>query len=342
MVKNNLYCDSPILLTGTFRSGTTFSSRILNNHPDIECTVDTVCYLRFNLDRFEPIKNNKNLKSLLNEVNDRIKKRWNKEFKFEDVYNDCNVSNISHEVIWDSIMYHTFLKNNIKNIWGEKIVLEWKNIPNFFELYPKGRVIHTIRDPRDVLASWKKMTNASGNDYLDAIFNCIDSMNNAIKYSNIYSNKRYFVSKFEDFTSNSEVILEKMCKKINISYEPDLMLDITTFKAKDGGTWNSGTMFNDKFSKVSTKPIGRWKKHLSSQELYLVEKFAGKLMKKYDYVLSGQKISNNLIKQSIDYISESKLALNGALNYFINDEGVSRFPSNPLDPKNWTDEHTIR
>ena len=42
------------------------------------------------------------------------------------------------------------------------------------------------------------------------------------------------------------------------------------------------------------------------------------------------------------YISKSKLASNGALDYLINRKGQSRFPSDPLDPKNWTDEHTVR
>tara|TARA_B100001250_G_C19816402_1_gene798664 strand:+ start:6932 stop:7951 length:1020 start_codon:yes stop_codon:yes gene_type:complete len=337
-----LFCDTPILLTGTFRSGTSFSGRVLNNHPNIKIATDTVCFLRFSFNKYNPITDKNNLEALIDEIYSRLKIRWNILFDKNDVIRDCLKDNLNYSTIWDSVMYHAFMKESNKNIWGEKIVLEWQKIPDFFKMYPKGCVVHTIRDPRDVLCSWKKMTNSTGNDYLDAIFNCIDSMNKAIEFSDLYKDKRYFVLKFEDFTSNSEVVLKKMCTKLNIAYEPNSMLDIKNFKAKDGGSWNSGTMFKDKFTKVSTKPVGRWKKYLSNEELYLVERFAGDIMKKYDYTLSKQKISNDLIRKSIDYLSQSKLASNGAFNYLINNEGVSRFPSNPLDPKNWTDEHTVR
>ena len=33
--------------------------------------------------------------------------------------------------------------------------MEWTNIPTFLNMYPKGKVLHIIRDPRDNYASLK-------------------------------------------------------------------------------------------------------------------------------------------------------------------------------------------
>ena len=41
------YIKNPILITGVYRSGTTIISRILNAHPSIDCTYDSVSYFRY-------------------------------------------------------------------------------------------------------------------------------------------------------------------------------------------------------------------------------------------------------------------------------------------------------
>ena len=65
---------SPILITGTFRSGTTLISRILNNHPKIGVLYDSVNFMRFSYDKYNPIQDEKQYKLLISEISQRIKK----------------------------------------------------------------------------------------------------------------------------------------------------------------------------------------------------------------------------------------------------------------------------
>ena len=43
--------EDPILITGVYRSGTTYFSRILNAHPDLDVTYDSVNYFRFIIEK---------------------------------------------------------------------------------------------------------------------------------------------------------------------------------------------------------------------------------------------------------------------------------------------------
>ena len=49
-------------------------------------------------------------------------------------------------------------------------MLCWTKIPDFLSMFPDGKVIHVIRDTRDVLSSFKRVTYEPGLKYLDAVF----------------------------------------------------------------------------------------------------------------------------------------------------------------------------
>ena len=102
--------------------------------------------------------------------------------------------------------------------WGEKSLLEWTNIPTFLDMYPSGKTIHIIRDPRDVVASYKNMTYETKDKYLDSIFNCLDSMKHAINYLSILPKSSYYLVKFEDLVNNRMIEIEKICKFLQIEF----------------------------------------------------------------------------------------------------------------------------
>ena len=75
-----------------------------------------------------------------------------------------------------------FLEKNITKKWGRKTQLVWRQIPDFLKIFPKGKAINIIRDPRSVLASFKKSTYNPEPAYLGAIFNCYDQWKKSLLY----------------------------------------------------------------------------------------------------------------------------------------------------------------
>ena len=93
---------------------------------------------------------------------------------------------------------------------GDKEAIAWSKIPIFLNMFPEGKVIITLRDPRDIVSSFKKITIAPKNDYLIALFNAIDLVNHAKRLINIFPENIHIVQ-FEKLKLNTEVEVKKLC-----------------------------------------------------------------------------------------------------------------------------------
>lgn len=313
MYKNN----SPIFITGTWRSGTTTLSRMINAHPDINVIYDGIHLLKYISD--EDIKNKtlKNIKKKMQLINKFAKKRFEKKI----VIINKDLKNFYIETL-------NQLTNNNKKIKGEKSNVQWSKIPIFFKLFPKGRVIHIIRDPRGVLASWKKFTYAKGNRYLDSIFNCFGSLNSAIEYSKIFKNKRYVLIKYEDLISNPEIEMRKTFKKLDIKFHRNV-INPKYYKSKKNKRWKANSSFKLTSKRYfNIKSIDIWKKKLNDYEIFLIENILHDKMKFFKYKKFQKKTA--LDKKNYDIIKNkflgNKFLLSGLMDFLIFSKGQERVP----------------
>ena len=83
--------------------------------------------------------------------------------------------------------------------WADKTQLVWTRVPDFLDMFPNGKVIHIVRDPRNVMASFKKSTYAPEPAYISAAFNCYDSMKKGLFYRDNYDEKIYQIDSFSTF-----------------------------------------------------------------------------------------------------------------------------------------------
>lgn len=326
--------EGPILITGTFRSGTTLISQVLRNHTNVKMVYDSVNFMRFSYERYNPIYEIKNVKKLLNEIKERISERWGMNFEPEEIVESIENKKITYAQVYNELMKKLLLTDSDSEIWGEKTTLVWTKIPAFFKMFPEGRVIHIIRDPRAVLASWKNFTNAPGNDYLDAIFNCLGSMGHMRKYNRNFEEKRYIGIRFEDLVRDPHHTAQKVCKELEIEFEEE-MIQTQSFKDKSGKSWSGNSMFKDKIKGFSTDTIDTWKDELKEWEIWFTEFFTHDEMIKFNYKKMDTKNTKSLIEKVMEETQSSQLVTNGALYYLFNKEGLERFPSDPLDSKTW-------
>lgn len=334
---NNPITTKPILITGTFRSGTTLVSQVLNSHSKLAITYDSVNFLRFSYQKYDPITNPSNFRKLLVEIEQRITKRWGLAFDINKVLNNCSKGGITYATIYDALMNELLLSDQSAIHWGEKTTLVWTKIPDFLEMFPMGVTIHVIRDPRAVLASWKNMTNAPGNDYLDAIFNCLDSMNKALQFQDKYNKSQHVIVKYEDLALEPEKTVKELCLGLNIEFEPQ-MLDTQQFKNKKGEVWSGNSIFESKINGFSSSSINKWKTQLQDWELLITQFCLEEVMNSFSYELVDQLRKPELIDRAIFEIEKSNLAANGIIQNFFHKRGVERFPSDPLKSNKWQDE----
>mgnify|MGYP005993463647 CR=1 FL=1 len=334
MFKNDKKKIAPIFITGVWRSGTTLTSRILNNHPDLSITYDTVHFLRFSYNKYNPIKKRKNVKKLIFDVQKRLLDRYQIKISSSVIFKNIK-GDYKYSKIYDSIMKNLLLKNTNKIIWGEKTNLAWTKIPDFFKMYPNGRVIHLIRDPRATLSSWKKFTEASGNKYLDSILNSYNSMKSAIKYKNIYKDKKYLIVRYEDLVVKPKITIKQICNKLEINYD-STMLNTKIFKDIRGNKWKSNSIYKKNLDGISSVAIDRWKKNLKTWEIYLTNNILGDLLDIFKYKKTKVLVNQNLINKTFHEIKKCKFVSDGILQFSLGTEGFERYPSNPLIKSNWS------
>jgi len=318
----------PILLTGVYRSGTTILSCMLDAHPKINFTYGSVNYLRWFVKKnVSPV----NYKDIVLETQSRLQKRFKKAIDYEKIVNliESSKEEISHGLIYSSIMQGFF--DFSEKMLGERILLEWTNIPAFLEMYPDGKVLHIIRDPRDVLASYKGMTWESGNRYLDAIFACMDSMDYCIRYKNTLPKSNYYAISYESLVRNPQSELKNICAMLGVEYS-EKMMDKSRYKDERGDKFNYSS--HSSYSDNKKKRSGRWRDQLSDSDLSFLEGLLHKQLSDFGYDdISG---IGEPIKNFLSTIANEDLLKSRLLHYLETGRGCEEFPSDSTKEENWT------
>jgi len=320
--------DAPIFITGVYRSGTTIVSRMLDAHPLLDVAYDSVNYYRWYIK-----KNTKpnEFRKIVSDTAERLLNRYDKKIDVDRIIDNIKkIETPKHENIYSAIMEDYFSYSGKR--WGEKTLMEWTNIPLFLSMFPKGKIIHIIRDPRDVMASYKKMTIEKGDRYLDSVFACMHSMNAAHNYKKVLSTSRYYALSYESLLESPKNELVRLCDFLEIDYSEDMLdenkyIDLKGFKFTKG----THTSFPDDDNR---SPTGRWKEHLKDYEVALIEGLLATQMSQFGYVRSSSNTSK-VLNKLMGVIMNEPVLVDRFQNYLLTGDGVEAYPSDPTDPLNW-------
>lgn len=322
--------DIKIFITGIYRSGTTLVSRILNSHPNLWVTYDSVHFMRFSYDKYNPIDLVENAENLVKEVHARIFKRWNMNFNLAKVISCIYaLKEINYRKIYELIMEDLALQYKGKVIgWGEKSNVCWGQIPNFLKMFPEGKAIHILRDPRDVMCSYREMTYEPGYAYLDSAFASLHSFISAKNYSKNLSSKNYYCLRYEELVNEPFETIKVLCGFLDIEFEQK-MLDALNFIDKSGQRWTGDSSFDKDITEISKKPIGRWQRHALPVEAYFIEMINRPVMHEFNYSMAGFELNkeewNKLYNILQDPIIKTRYQ-----HWLKTGEGVEAYPSDPL------------
>lgn len=325
-----------IFITGTFRSGSTLLAYMINA-VGISLKEETVNFMRFCYRRYgqDHVLAHDALR-LGRDVNERLRQRFSLSFD-QDAYERA-ITEAGRDEFTYGFLYGLIMRLfEGSDDWGEKTVLEWRNAESILDFFPDMKIVHIIRDPRDVLASWKKVTIAPGNDYLDCIANCYDSMLYALRNKERFGD-RYHIIVFERLLTETETEAKSLCRFLERPFDPRI-LAVKSFRSKldPSKAWdpNVQTEFGDRIEGISHKPLGRWRQHLPREDIFLCELVNGDLMRNFGYEPSGSEWNINDFFSAWDKISHSPLTLNGLAGVCHFKEGVMRYAMNPLDASTW-------
>lgn len=331
----DLASEQQVLLTGCYRTGTEYITLLLNNHPELAATMYVTNFMRFCYGRYNPVEERKNYTRLVLDTAHRMRIRWGQELDVHQVLNACDAAHkVDYGLIYDLMMSDCFLEDGVSR-WAEKTQLVWSRIPDFLELFPQGKAIHVLRDPRSVLASFQRYTYAPEPAYLGAVFNCLSSMQHATRYAEKLNPDRYTAVRYEDMVEKPEDTVTYLFNFLGLSTEHDLLSEKGWTDAR-GEEWKHNSAFasedsgQGEFDKQAA--LERWRGNLAPEDLALCEAVNAESMVRFGYEPSGSSVSWEEMIRKV--LSDRKLTR--YLGRWINQGvGVEEFPTDPLDPENW-------
>lgn len=328
MTNYGVVLDSrPIMVSGVYRSGTTFLSAMLGAHAELKASSSTVKFLRFCLGKYGDMRDEKNVIKLLSDTHKRVKTRWKLDFDENTILEKYKESeNKSYAFIYDLIMRNmlTDNKNNLR--WVEKLAVQWTDIPYFLDMFPNGHVIHIYRDPRDVAASYKKMTFEPGYTYLDASFNFISANDFINKIDDKYKNK-VFIVKAEDIAAKPIESAKDICAFLNIHYDEN-MIDANMLHA-EGEDWASNTSYGKSYKQLPDAK-SRWPSYLSRSEVLFIEMITQPYLSSLGYQGSGYFPTKQEWAEIYDYVNDPFIK-ERISKYLISGQGSQGYRTDPYE-----------
>lgn len=275
----------PIMVSGVYRSGTTFLSAMLGAHSELKASSSTIKFLRFCLGRYGDVSDADNRIRLVSDSHKRVSTRWGLSLNEKEILRLAeSKEKVSYALLYDLMMRNMLLEGqSTATRWVEKLAVQWEDIPLFLNMFPEGRAIHIYRDPRDVAASYKNMTFELGSTFLDAAFNFRGAMETTDLLEESFG-ERLMVVKAEEIARNPVDMAKKICMFLELNYE-ESMVDASQLHT-EGEDWSSNTSFSGEYNNMpDAKP--RWPEYLTRSEVIFIEMIAQPYFTKLGYESSG-------------------------------------------------------
>lgn len=250
---------SHIFIVGASRSGTTLMRRILERSDEVAISSENHFLghlleregVRHHLRRFGDLRDDANVRRLVAYVysdafmsQSRLRtpsRHW------RYVRNNVPASELEARIlgsdrtercIFDAIL-DSYADDKGKRIRGEKTPAHVRYVPTLLRWYPRGVVIHMLRDPRAVYVS---EVNRRGQDHAAIPYRYLvrlplalklfaavqtalawyESVRLAERYSRLFG-RRYVTVRFEDLVADPETVLRGLCQAIGIRYDPAML-----------------------------------------------------------------------------------------------------------------------
>lgn len=172
-------------------------------------------------------------------------------------------------------------------IWiGEKNNYYVSHFDELKKSDPSANYIIIVRDVRDVICSYrdlnrKKVKSKHAPSLPTTLKGMIDKWRGDNEFLLMHKPKDALLIRYEDLINNPVSTLQKASNALGLDFEMG-MLDyyLENDEPKDFMEWKENT-----FKPISNTSIGRYKNDLDSNEIKIIEKECGSLLKQFGYIL---------------------------------------------------------
>lgn len=267
---------NPAFIVGIPRSGTTLLASILNRHPEIAATPETH-YFRL----LEQLKNGwseiaENWPNAAIDFINNLHHAYMLGVDAKDIILDFPKP-VSPDILFTKIC-DIYANRNGKSRWIEKTPDHIHNLEKIRSYYPDGKIVHILRDGRDVALSLCKVPWAS-----DGFFQNLHRWSLGLEESaDFFSNdKNSMQVRYEDLLENPDALVSEICSFLGLDYHSSMLTpDGTEHKLIEQGRY---------WKENINKPIAKdnrekWKSSLSISMKNATDSLFGNQLARWGYI----------------------------------------------------------
>lgn len=257
--------ETPIIVGGCDRSGTTLLRAALDSHPDIAAGPESWVFVY------------------------KIKPDWlAREYGFDPAFvRELHRESGSLAQFIERFM-DAYRSREGKPIWCEKSPRNILRLDWIWERFPKARVIHIVRDGRDVACSLRHHPKRKrvGDEYVQTNINrpirqCIDHwvqyVSAGLKHR---GDERYMEVRYEDLIADYESTTKRICAHCRVEWSPAIL----EREARQQQRTDVEIVNPEVRQPLYRSAVARWKRDLSDAEQALCLKRAGHLLEALGYL----------------------------------------------------------
>lgn len=270
---------SPVFIVGVGRSGTTLIRQMLNSHSQIAVPYESHFITDYmdRLDDYGDLGVRENLMQLITDIcNEKILSSWDFSPTPDEVSRRLNGKSLRDVV---DAFFSVYATHHGKVFWGDKSdYLDRQH--KILQLFPDAKIIHIVRDGRDVANSVMKMTWGP-NNIKDAgnwwgsyvrLGHCMGSM---------LGPNQYMTLRYEDLVINSEIELNRICEFIGVEFE-STMLEFY----KDSVKYIPKNLLHQHYNADQPPKANRvfaWKSEMKKIDALIFQEEASEVLKSFEY-----------------------------------------------------------
>jgi hypothetical protein len=273
--------ESPLLIVGVDRSGTTLLSLMLDSHSELAIPYESKFFTRYFRERarfgdLEDIQARTALvRSMLNEP---TVSQW------EVVPSLAQIDLTRCATLGGAIdaLFSAYAGARGKRFWGDKTPAYITQIHVLNRLFPNAKYIHIVRDGRDVAISLMQQWWGP-NDFASALHYWTTRVDAARKMLAMLPSGRVLQVRFEDLVADPKATLREISTFLELEFEENMVAQYVNRAENKVGKQRMHGIHARLSEPPSKDQAFKWRRHLSAADQALAYEIAGALFEELGY-----------------------------------------------------------
>lgn len=275
---------TPIFIVGSPRSGTSLLRRCLNQHPHLAICSEThffsiIWKLR---SRFGDLSSPENRDRLAGQFRTAIPLYFHHALDAADLCRRLAEEATSYPRFLETIL-DAYAREQGKPRCGEKSPEHAFHLPQILSWFPDCRIIHIVRNPRDVVASMMSMPWSSSSLVTNARL-----WRHSIRAAEVHNGAPYYLRvQYESLVHSPAPLLQAICRFLE---EPDF----DEWATKDAGPASPYWWRNRSVEPITVERVGSWRTQLTDQQVALIDRITAADARALGYEVANSTIATRL------------------------------------------------